>query len=142
VSSAEVRIEGKVAGNCGRGLLLFVGFDRDENSQRIQKMASKIVHLRVFPDGDGRMNLPLECVRDPFASNLLVISNFTVYGDASGQNRPSFMASAAFNDAERWYEEFLVQLSEFGAMASTGVFGANMEITAVHDGPVTLILDT
>jgi D-tyrosyl-tRNA(Tyr) deacylase len=138
VSRAEVRIEGRVVGLIGRGYLLLVGFKAGDGAEQIEWMADKVLGLRVFADADGRMNLGLE----EAGGDLLVVSQFTLYGDTSKGRRPSFIDAAPPQVAAGLYEEFVRTLRAGTACAvETGQFGAMMEVYLVNDGPVTLVLD-
>jgi D-tyrosyl-tRNA(Tyr) deacylase len=141
VSRAEVRVrEGdgaRVAGRIGRGLLALVGFTDGDSPAHLEWMADKILGLRIFPDDDGRMNLALA----DMAGALLVVSQFTLYGDASRGRRPSFVAAARPEVAIPLYERFIALLRERGAQVETGEFGAMMDVELVNDGPVTIWLE-
>ena len=136
VSRAEVRIDGRVAGRITRGFALLVGFKSDDNEESLQWMADKIVGLRLFPDADGKMNLSL----DEVGGSVLVVSQFTLYGDARKGRRPSFIEAAPPEVAIPLYQRFLTLLRE-RAPVETGEFGAMMEVELVNDGPVTLTLE-
>ncbi len=138
VTRGEVRIDGEVSGRVGRGYVVLAGFGPDDNEETLAWMADKIVGLRLFPDHDDRMNLDLEAVE----GGLLVISQFTLYGDARKGRRPSFIGAADPDVAIPLYERFLELLEERapGRVAS-GEFGAMMDVELVNDGPVTLILE-
>ena len=138
VSRAEVRVEGEVVGSIGRGHLLLVGFAHEDGTAQIEWMAEKVLGLRVFADEDGKMNRSLEDA----GGDLLVVSQFTLYGDASRGRRPSFVAAAAPEDAEVLYRRFVDELrSRTTRSVETGVFGAMMDVELVNDGPVTLLLE-
>jgi D-tyrosyl-tRNA(Tyr) deacylase len=138
VARAEVRVEGEVVGSVGRGYLLLVGFGSGDDMARLEWMADKVLGLRVFSDADGKMNLGLEDV----GGDLLVVSQFTLLGDTSKGRRPSFVAAAAPDEAERLYGLFVSELrSRTTRAVETGVFGAMMDVELVNDGPVTLILE-
>jgi D-tyrosyl-tRNA(Tyr) deacylase len=138
VRRAEVRIGGRVAGRIDKGLLLLVGFKADDREDALAWMADKIVGLRIFSDEQDKMNLGLA----EAAGELLVVSQFTLYGDASKGRRPSFIDAAAPPIAIPLYNRFLELLRErtTGAVA-TGEFGAMMDVELVNDGPVTLLLE-
>ena len=140
VLSASVAIDGKVVGQCTHGLLLLVGIHRDDSPTEAKKMAEKIAGLRIFNDAEGKMNL---CLKD-FEPHLevLAISNFTVYGDARKQRRPSFMESAPFEPGKVLLDKLISILKSDGIKAETGIFGADMQVSLVNDGPVTIVLDT
>jgi D-aminoacyl-tRNA deacylase len=138
VSRAEVRVEGRVTGKIGRGFLLLAGFCRDDNEETLAWMADKVIGLRLFADAEGKMNLALEDV----AGGLLVVSQFTLYGDARKGRRPSFIDAAPPEIAIPLYERFVALLRERTAgTVETGEFGAQMDVDLVNDGPVTLIVE-
>lgn len=141
VSRAAVRIEGRVAGEIGKGFLILVGFAPTDTPEQLLWMADKVLGLRVFGDAEGKMNLALADV----AGALLVVSQFTLYGDASKGRRPSFIDAAPPEAAIPLYEKFVALLRERGAASgigvATGEFGAMMDVELVNDGPVTLMLE-
>jgi D-tyrosyl-tRNA(Tyr) deacylase len=139
VSSASVAVDGKTIGHCSHGLLLLVGIHRDDTTSEAKKMVEKIAGLRIFNDSEGKMNLSLKDF-EPFL-NVLAISNFTVYGDARKQRRPSFMESAPFEPGKIIFDAFLDYLKSEGVSVETGQFGADMQVSLVNDGPVTIVLD-
>ncbi len=137
VSRAEVRIGGRVCGRIGRGFLLLVGFNSEDDPQKLEWMADKIVSLRLFPDHEDKMNSGLEDV----GGAILVVSQFTLYGDASKGRRPSFIDAARPEIAIPLYEKFIELLRAKDVQVETGEFGAMMEVDLANDGPVTLILE-
>jgi D-aminoacyl-tRNA deacylase len=138
VSRAEVRVAGDVVGRIGPGHLLLVGFRAGDDREHISWMTEKIVGLRVFPDAEGKMNLSLEDV----SGELLVVSQFTLYGDTRKGRRPSFVDAAPPEVAVPLYQDFVSALSaRTGGVVETGEFGAAMEVELVNDGPVTLMLE-
>jgi D-tyrosyl-tRNA(Tyr) deacylase len=137
VSRGEVRIEKRVAGQIGRGFVLLVGFTHADSDEQLVWMADKVIGLRVFPDDEDKMNRALADVNGA----LLVVSQFTLYGDAVKGRRPSFIDAARPETAIPLYERFIALLRERGATVATGEFGANMEVDLVNDGPVTLWLE-
>jgi D-aminoacyl-tRNA deacylase len=141
VSRAEVRVvEGesvRVAGRIGVGFVLLVGLTHGDGPEQLDWMADKVLGLRVFPDADGKMNLALGDV----GGALLVVSQFTLYGDARKGKRPSFIDAARPEHAIPLYERFVALLRAAGATVETGEFGATMEVELVNDGPVTLWLE-
>ena len=130
VSRAAVRVDGAVTGAIGPGLLVLLGVTHDDDEALCDRLADKVRALRVFPDAEGRMNEPLG------AHEVLVVSQFTLYGDTRKGNRPSYVAAARPERAEPLYERFADRLG-----AARGVFGARMEVELVNDGPVTLLLE-
>jgi D-tyrosyl-tRNA(Tyr) deacylase len=141
VSHGEVRVrEGSASRSTGRidlGFVLLVGFTHDDDEARVTWMADKVVGLRVFADAEDKMNLSLEDV----GGALLVVSQFTLYGDAAKGRRPSFIDAARPEKAIPLYERFIALLRERGIMVATGEFGAMMDVELVNDGPVTLWLE-
>lgn len=138
VSRAEVRIDGRVCARIARGYLLLVGFHAEDDARKLEWMAEKVISLRLFPDSDQKMNLGL----DDVGGGILVVSQFTLYGDARKGRRPSFIEAARPEIAVPLYEQFIELLrSGFGGPVETGEFGAMMEVALVNDGPVTLLLE-
>lgn len=138
VSRARVTISGRVAGEIGAGLLLLVGFTAADSDDAAVWMADKVVGLRIFPDDEGKMNRAL----DETGGGLLVVSQFTLYGDARKGRRPSFVDAAPPAIAILLYERFVALLRERApGRVETGEFGAMMDVELVNDGPVTLVLD-
>lgn len=138
VSRARVTIDGRVSGEIGRGFLLLVGFRVGDDVEALGWMADKVVSLRLFGDAEGKMNLGLEDV----AGGLLVVSQFTLYGDTRKGRRPSFIDAAPPPVAIPLYERFVELLRERApGPVETGEFGAMMDVELVNDGPVTLILE-
>lgn len=138
VSRAEVRIEGQVTGRIARGYLLLVGFGKHDEESVLSWMADKILSLRLFPDEQGRMNRDLAAA----GGGVLVVSQFTLYGDTRKGRRPSFIDAAAPEIAIPFYERFVELLRERApGPVETGEFGAMMDVDLVNDGPVTLWLE-
>jgi D-tyrosyl-tRNA(Tyr) deacylase len=138
VSRAEVRVEGRATGRIGRGLAVLLGVARDDGEADAHQLAGKVAALRVFEDGAGKMNLALGEV----GGGVLVVSQFTLLGDARKGNRPSFVEAAPPEAANALYERFCAALAEKGIAVATGVFRATMEVELVNDGPVTILLDS
>lgn len=130
VSGACVRVDGKEVSAIGAGLLVLLGVAQDDDARTAERLADKVCALRVFGDREGRMNEPLG------GREVLCVSQFTLYGDATKGNRPSFTAAAPGERAEPLYDRFCER-----ANAKRGVFGAHMEVELVNDGPVTLLLE-
>jgi len=137
VSKASVTIGGQVAGAIGQGFCLLVGFTHGDTREQVDWMAEKVAGLRLFSDAEGKMNLGLSEVQGA----LLVISQFTLYGDTAKGRRPSFIEAARPETAIPLYERFLAALRERGLEVASGEFGADMQVEIHNDGPVTLILE-
>jgi len=137
VSRASVAIDGLLCGAIDRGFCLLVGFTHTDTPVQVDWMAEKVTGLRLFPDAEGKMNLGLEEV----GGALLVISQFTLYGDADKGRRPSFIAAARPETAIPLYQRFVAQLKSKGLRVETGEFGALMAVEIRNDGPVTLTLE-
>jgi D-tyrosyl-tRNA(Tyr) deacylase len=137
VARAKVTVDGRVTGEIGRGLLLLTGFTDGDTEDALAWMADKVVGLRIFPDDEGKMNRSVEDV----GGGLLVVSQFTLYGDTRKGRRPSFIDAARPEVAIPLYERFLQMLRATGRPVQTGEFGAMMDVELVNDGPVTLILE-
>ena len=137
VTRASVVVDGEVVGAIELGLLVLVAFTADDNQADVDWMAAKIVGLRVFPDDDGKMNRSLAEVR----GQLLVVSQFTLYGDVSRGRRPSFVKAADPKIAVPLYEAFVGAVRDRNIPVETGTFGAMMEVELVNDGPVTLVIE-
>ncbi len=138
VGRASVTSGGELLGSIGLGLLVFVGVTRGDDSGTVRWMAEKILRLRIFEDEAGKMNRSVEDV----GGGILVVSQFTLYGDAARGNRPSFTAAAPPEAARPLYEEFVAALGSMTSLpVATGSFGASMEVSLVNDGPVTILLE-
>ena len=132
-----MRVGGEVVGEIGRGLCALVGATHADTPATSRSMASKLWHLRIFDDGTGAMNHPV----DEVGGQVLVVSQFTLYGDTSRGRRPSWAAAAPAVDAEPLIDEVVAELRRLGATVATGRFGAHMQVEIVNDGPVTLVLE-
>src|SRR4051812_48657222 len=138
VSEARVEVDGHVVGAIGLGLLALVGVAKGDAESDADYLADKLLGLRIFPDEAGKMNRSVVDV----GGGLLVVSNFTLYGDTRKGKRPSFDASAAPEQARRLYEYFVARLRTGAVPVETGVFQASMSVSLVNDGPVTVICDS
>ena len=138
VRSASVDIEGKRVGEIGRGFLILLGVGPEDTEEKCRYLAEKALSLRVFEDENGKMNRSLEDVQ----GQVLVVSQFTLYGNCRKGRRPSFTDAAGPELGNRLYEYFLGCCKDLGYEPQHGVFGADMQVASVNDGPVTLILDT
>ena len=137
VSRAEVRVGDRVTGRIGKGFLLFVGMTHTDGAEQVEWMAEKVSGLRLFSDADDKMNLALADV----GGEVLVVSQFTLYGDSVKGRRPSFIDAARPDTAIPLYESFVALLRAKGLKVETGEFGAMMDVELVNDGPVTLWLE-
>jgi len=138
VSHAKVTVDGRVTGEIGAGLMILLGVGREDSSAIAISTAEKCANLRIFEDDQGKMNRSLLDVR----GGALVVSQFTLYGDARGQRRPSFISAAPPGLAKTLYEEFCEALRKLGVNVATGVFQAMMSLELVNEGPVTILLDS
>ncbi len=139
VSEAAVSIEGSEVGRVGRGLLVLVGIEEADQAEDVEWLAGKIARLRIFSDAEGKMNASLEEI----GGRLLVVSQFTLHASTKKGNRPSFIRAARPEVAIPLYELFLAKLEEeVGVPVACGVFGADMQISLINDGPVTVWFDT
>ena len=138
VSWSQVHVAGQLTGQIDAGLCVLVGVTHEDGSQDVAWMADKLANLRIFEDENGKMN---RSVRD-IGGGILLVSQFTLYGDARKGRRPSFTSAAPPEQAERLYDELVLALKAAGLPVQTGVFQAMMQVSLCNDGPVTLILDS
>ena len=138
VKSASVEIDGQIVGQIGQGFLILLGVGPEDNEEKCRYLCEKALGLRVFEDENGKMNKSLEDV----GGQVLVVSQFTLYGNCRKGRRPSFTDAAGPELGNRLYEKFLSYCQELGYPPQHGQFGADMKVASVNDGPVTLILDT
>ena len=138
VTESSVEVDGKTIGEIGRGLLVLLGVADDDGEDDASQIAKKVAQLRIFNDADGKFNLSLEDV----GGAVLLISQFTLLGDARKGNRPSFIAAARPEQAVPLYESVEQYLRDRGIPVATGEFGAHMDVHLTNDGPVTILLDT
>ena len=138
VNSASVSIDGETVGQIGKGFLILLGVGPEDTEKECRCLAEKALALRIFTDEEGKMNLGLESV----GGQVLVVSQFTLYGNCRKGRRPSFVGAADPELGNRLYERFLEICEELGYPPQHGRFGADMQVSSVNDGPVTLILDT
>lgn len=139
VSEASVQIDGRMHASVGRGLLVFLGISDDDGESDAEYLAGKIVRMRIFGDAEGKMNLSVSDVE----GELLIISQFTLLADTRKGNRPSFIRAARPEKAVPLYEVFIKKCeAELGRPVKTGVFGADMKVGLINDGPVTILIDS
>lgn len=138
VDYANVEVEGKVVGEIQKGLLVFLGVGEGDSPKDMEYMVDKILGLRIFEDDLGKMNLSLRDIN----GEILVVSQFTLYGDVRRGKRPSFSSSAKPDMAENLYEEFIKACKEQGIKTQNGVFGAHMNVEIENNGPVTILVDS
>jgi D-tyrosyl-tRNA(Tyr) deacylase len=138
VSEARVEVDGKVTGKIGTGLAVLVGVARTDMEKEVHYLVDKLIHLRIFPDDSGKMNLNILQA----GGALLIVSQFTLYGDCRRGRRPSFDAAARPGQAERLYGAFVAAARAGGVPVATGVFQAHMMLHLVNDGPVTILIDS
>ncbi len=140
VARASVSVDGKIVGEIERGLLVYVAAHQEDSEADCARFADRVVGLRIFNDVDGKMNLNLAQACETPA--VLLISNFTLYGDSSKGRRPSFAASAPYARGEELFLRLIVEFQALGVQLATGEFGADMQVESINDGPVTLIVST
>ena len=138
VSSASVTVEKKIIGEIQAGLLVFLGIHHDDGDMELKWISDKISNLRIFEDGGGKMNLSLLDT----GGAMLVVSQFTLYGDCRKGRRPGYSAAAPPEQANALYEQFITRIKETGIKTASGTFQAHMEVKLRNDGPVTLLLDS
>ena len=138
VSSAKVTVDGEIVGEIGKGILVLLGVSREDTEKEALYLVEKTLNLRIFEDAEGKMNLSLL----ETGGELLVVSQFTLYGDARKGRRPSFIEAAAPAEANRLYEFFAAEARKQMAKVATGKFQAMMDVELVNDGPVTILLDS
>ena len=137
VSQASVEVEGEIVGRIGPGILLLLGVEKDDTAARADRLLQKVLNYRIFSDDEGKMNRSLQDVE----GGLLVVSQFTLVADTRKGLRPSFSAGAAPADGERLYQHFVQQARSQWAQVATGVYGADMKVALINDGPVTFLLE-
>ena len=139
VSEANVKIDGNIVGEIKKGLLVFLGIEHVDAEMDADYLIQKLIHLRIFGDDEGKMNLSVSDI----SGALLIVSQFTLFADTKKGNRPSFIRSARPEQAIPLYDYFLSQLNKsFSGKIEKGVFGGNMQVELINDGPVTIILDS
>ncbi len=139
VTHANVKVDGNITGQIEDGLMILLGVTHDDTEAEARALAKKAIELRIFNDNNGKMNLSVMDI----GGKVLVISQFTLYADCSHGRRPSFIKAAKPEPAEQLYEKFCGYLSEYGIKdVQKGIFGADMKVSLLNDGPVTIILDT
>ena len=136
VSRASVSVDGEIRGQIGRGLLVLAAVERGDKEQQASRLAERIVTYRVFPDGDGRMNLSLAQA----GGELLLVSQFTLAADTRKGTRPGFSKAAPPDEGERLFNRLVMEAKELGTRVETGIYGANMDVELVNSGPVTILL--
>ncbi|MEI6054945.1 MAG: D-aminoacyl-tRNA deacylase [Lentisphaerota bacterium] len=137
VSQASVKVDGNITGEIGKGFMVLLGITHNDTEKEADFMSDKVLNLRVFEDNDGKMNLGLKDIE----GSVLVISQFTLYGDALKGRRPSFTQAARPEKAIPLYEYFIRKVRETGIIVETGIFGAMMEVSLTNSGPVTIIIE-
>lgn len=137
VQSARVDVEGTCVGRIERGALAFFAVHQKDTPSQVTLLANKLIHLRIFPDPDDKMNLSLLDIK----GSILVVSQFTLYADCSQGRRPSFINSAPPHLARSFYDSFLLEVKKSGLNVEAGIFGAHMQVHLINDGPATFLID-
>ncbi|NLZ49599.1 MAG: D-tyrosyl-tRNA(Tyr) deacylase [Clostridiales bacterium] len=138
VTSSNVKVGGAIVGEIGKGIMVLIGISKDDTMEDIIYTKDKLINLRIFEDSEGKMNLSLKDI----GGELLIVSQFTLYGDCRKGRRPNFMEALSGEEANKLYEAFVEECKKEELTVQTGVFGANMEVNIVNDGPVTLLIDS
>ena len=138
VKKASVEVDGKIVGKINQGFLVLIGICDEDNEETADILIKKMIKLRIFQDEAGKMNLNLRDVK----GELLLVSQFTLYADCKKGNRPSFTKSAKFEEANKLYEYIINECKKTEINVETGIFGADMKVNLINDGPVTIILDS
>ena len=137
VTSASVKVDGKIVGKIGKGFLVFLGIYEEDTEEKIEKLTKKIINLRIFNDENDKMNLSIKDVK----GEILLISQFTLCADTRKGNRPSFVSAKNPKDANMIYEKTIENIKNENIVVEKGVFGADMKVELLNDGPVTILLD-
>lgn len=137
VTTSSVEVDKKIVGKSGNGLLLLVGFTEGDTSKEIDYMVDKVINLRIFDDENGVMNKSILDIK----GSILSISQFTLYADASKGRRPSYIKALSGDKSSTLYDEFNTKLKETGVPTETGIFGADMQVSLINDGPITIMLE-
>ena len=138
VTDAKVEVDSKTVGEIGTGFLILLGVENGDTEKEADALAAKIAGLRIFTDENDKMNLSLLDIK----GELLLISQFTLYGDARKGRRPNFMNALGGEEAKKFYDKFIEMMKETGLKVETGIFGADMKVDIKNDGPVTILLDS
>ncbi|MDU2123547.1 MAG: D-aminoacyl-tRNA deacylase [Clostridium celatum] len=138
VTYSSVEVEGVIVGEINKGFNVLLGISKDDTEEDMKYIKDKIINLRVFSDENDKMNLSLLDIK----GELLLISQFTLYGDARKGRRPNFMNALGGEEAKKFYDKFIEMMKETGLKVETGIFGADMKVDIKNDGPVTILLDS
>ena len=138
VTSSKVVVDGKIVGSINKGINVLIGISCDDNEEDLKYIRDKIINLRIFEDENFKMNKSLMDI----GGEILVISQFTLYGDCRKGRRPNFMAALGGEESKKLYDKFILMLKEYGIKVETGIFGADMKVDIQNDGPVTILLDS
>lgn len=137
VTSASVKVDGKIVGKIGKGFLVFLGIYEEDTEEKIEKLTKKIINLRIFNDENDKMNLSIKEVK----GEILLISQFTLCADTRKGNRPSFISAKNPSEANKIYEKTIENIKNENIVVEKGIFGADMKVELLNDGPVTILLD-
>lgn len=136
VKEALVAVDGKIIGRIGKGILVLLGIRKDDTADKIVPLVDKLIHLRIFDDEQGKMNLSVQDI----GGEILIVSQFTLYGDCSKGRRPEYLDAAPASFAKPLYDQFVEEVRKQLSKVETGSFGSHMEVSLINDGPVTFIL--
>ena len=138
VTYSNVKVDGNIVGEINRGFNVLIGISKEDTEEDMKYIKDKLINLRVFEDENNKMNLSLSDIQ----GELLIISQFTLYGDVRKGRRPNFMNAFGGNEAKLFYDKFIESMKETGLKIETGIFGADMKVDIKNDGPVTILLDS
>ena len=138
VTYSNVKVDGNIVGEINRGFNVLIGISKEDTEEDMKYIKDKLINLRVFEDENNKMNLSLSDIQ----GELLIISQFTLYGDCRKGRRPNFMAALGGEESKKLYDKFILMLKEYGIKVETGIFGADMKVDIQNDGPVTILLDS